>query len=96
MSEPENAPIKPEPKKEGIAALADAFKGADPTTKLILVAVVFLGGGNFLQGLNSNHEQRREIETALKEIHELRAALDPLSARQGEILNLLKELQKPK
>jgi hypothetical protein len=64
----------------------------DPTTA-ILVAV--MGGGNLLATFNGNDTSKRELDRAIREVHEIHDVIDSTVARQKEMVDILRSLKRP-
>jgi hypothetical protein len=84
MSDEEN------PKKGILEKLLS--EGGDSTVKLITLALVVVsGGGNLLATKQTANDTDKELDRAIKEVHEIRAVIDDSIARQKEILEALKK-----
>lgn len=69
--------------------------GGDTTVKLVTLALVVVsGGGNFLQTKESGKTNSREVEQAIREIHDLHEQLTASIQRQKEMHDMIEKLSK--
>lgn len=79
--------------KNGV--LSKLLSDSDSTIKLVTLAlVVVTGGGNLLVTKETGRTTDREIEQAIREIHDVHAVLDEAMNRQKEIAKSIEEMRK--
>lgn len=69
--------------KNGSNAMAKALTQLNLPT---LAAIFLMGGGNFFTTKSTSEEQREDTLKAVREIHDLHAALDDFEKRQKALL----------
>jgi hypothetical protein len=83
MDEGEQKPAAPTP-SNAVSLIANLL-GGDNGQKLLMALVLLAGGGNILNTNNGNKVSQEEIQSTVKEVHELHAALDGMKSRQEQI-----------
>jgi hypothetical protein len=76
-----------------ISGAVTKLLAGDNGQKLIMALVILAGGGNLLNTSSNNKVDQSEIESAIKEVHELHDALDPIIKRQQEMFDDLNDIK---
>jgi outer membrane murein-binding lipoprotein Lpp len=91
MDEGEQRPAAPTP-PNAVGVLANLL-GGDNGQKLLMALVLLAGGGNILNTNSNSKVSQEEIQSTVKEVHELHAALDGMRNKQNEMSENIKTIK---